>query len=314
MDVPRITRHSAAAGTVVWIAWQWFGEPFAAAALFALSPLVMFPLLLRALLEHEAASPLLRALAFAQLPCAALLPIALTFDPGAVALVLALPWAGWTGLLALEALRRLLALVRHEGRIEPAALVRSGELAIIGGLAFPVVGSGWLLLDRLDLQPFEFSPLIVLLTAVHFHHAGFALPLSAGFLARVYPSDLIKRIAALVVVLAIPLVAIGITYSPLLELVSAWITAAAGIVVALGLLQRARFLANLPALLFALCGASLLAGMVFAGAYALSEYRGVPWPDIVSMVSLHGTVNALGFGLLGAWAWSISPPPGPRRE
>lgn len=299
---------------MVWIAWQWFGEPFVAAALFALSPLVMFPLLLRALLEHESPSPLLRGLALAQLPCAALLPISLAFDPGAVALVLALPWAGWTGLLALEALRRLLAVVRREGRFELGALVRSSEPAIVAGLAFPVVGSGWLLLDRLDIQPFEFSPLIVLLTAVHFHHAGFALPLSAGFLARVYPGDLVKRVTALVIVLAIPLVAIGITYSPLLELVSAWITAAAGIVVALGLLQRARFLANLPALLFALCGSSLLAGMVFAGAYALSEYRGVPWPDIMAMVSLHGAVNALGFGLLGAWAWSISPPPGPRES
>ena len=258
---------------MVWIAWQWFGEPFVAAALFALSPLVMFPLLLRALLEHESPSPLLRGLALAQLPCAALLPISLGFEAGAVALVLALPWAGWTGLLAVEALRRLLAVVRREGRFELGALVRSSEPAIVAGLGFPVVGSGWLLLDRLDIQPFEFSPLIVLLTAVHFHHAGFALPLSAGFLARVYPGDLVKRISALVIVLAIPLVAIGITYSPLLELVSAWITATAGIVVALGLLQRARFLANLPALLFALCLVAIERTTIFSAVNSKRQRR-----------------------------------------
>lgn len=312
MDVPRISRQSAAAGTLIWIAWEWFSEPFVAAALFVLSPLVIFPLLLRPLYEREP-SALLRALALAQLPCAALLPLALELDPGALALVLALPWAGWTGLLAIEALRRLAALLRPSGTLELANLGRSSELVLIAGLGFPLVGSGWLLLDRLDVQPFGFSPLIVLLTAVHFHHAGFTLPLSAGYLGRVYPSDLVKRVAGLVIVAAIPLVAIGITYSPLLEVVSACITAAAGIVVALGLLERARFLANVPALLFALSGASLLAGMIFAAAYALSEYRGVPWPDIMAMLDLHGAVNALGFGLLGAWAWSMSPPPGPSR-
>jgi YndJ-like protein len=51
---------------------------------------------------------------------------------------------------------------------------------------------------------------------------------------------------------------------------------------------------------------------VFAASYALGEFRGVPWPDILSMVHLHGAVNALGFGLLGAWAWHLSPPPGHR--
>ena len=39
--------------------------------------------------------------------------------------------------------------------------------------------------------------------------------------------------------------------------------------------------------------------------YAIGEYRGVPWPSIPEMVRLHGTVNALGYGLLGTWAWTL---------
>ena len=62
-----------------------------------------------------------------------------------------------------------------------------------------------------------------------------------------------------------------------------------------------------PALLSALSGASLLAAMTFAGSYAIGEYRGVPWPDISAMIRLHGAVNALGFGLLGAWSWRLAP-------
>jgi hypothetical protein len=308
MDAPRISRHSAVVGTLLWIVWQWLAEPFPVAALFALSPLVLFPLLLRPLMGPPE-SALLRGLTWTQLPCALLLPLSFQLQAGAVATIAVLPWVGWTGLLAVEALRRLAALIRRDGVI---GLVRSTELAVIAGLGFPIIGAGWLVLDRLNIQPFGFSPLIVLLTAVHFHHAGFTLPLSAGYLGRVHPEDRVLRVAALTIVFAVPLVAIGITWSPILELVGAWLTAGAAMVIAVGLLLRTRVVPIIPALLFAISGACLLAGMAFAGSYALSEYRGVPWPDIMAMVDLHGAINALGFGLLGAWAWNLSPPPEPK--
>ncbi len=307
MDPARISRHSAVAGTLIWIAWQVLADPFPAAALFALSPLVLVPLLLRPLLVEDNLSPLLRALAWGQLPCALLLPFAMRFEPGAAGLLGVLPWAIWTALLAVESLRRLLAWVRVEGL---RGIFRSGEIAVIAALGFPVIGSGWLICDRLGLQPLGFSPLIVLLTAAHFHHAGFTLPISAGYLARTYPGSL-HRFNAWAVVLGVPLVAIGITLSPLLEWLSAWLTAGAGIIVAIGLLQRSRVVPSVPAMLFGFSGACLMAGMIFAGSYAFSEYKGVPWPDIMSMVQLHGAVNALGFGLLGAWGWHSAPPSPP---
>ncbi|PRQ02786.1 hypothetical protein ENSA5_21390 [Enhygromyxa salina] len=299
---------------MIWIGWQLLAEPFAPIVLLVLSPLVLIPLLLAALAEERERSALMRALSWAQLPCALPLPLALSVEPGALALLSCLPWAGWTALAAVEGLRRVLAMVRRGG----VRGLYDAELAIAAGLGFPVIGSGWLLCDRLAIEPLGFSPLIVLLTAVHFHHAGLTLPLSAGLLGRAMRgagagagSSEPWRGAAVVVVLAVPLVAIGITVSPLLEVIAAGITAAAAIVVGTGMLQRSTSLPVIPALLSALSGSCLLAAMLFAASFALGEYRGAPWPDIASMIQLHGAVNALGFGLLGAWAWHLSPPAAP---
>lgn len=294
------------AGTAVWITWLLFTDSFVPVVLFVLSPLVLVPLLLSAVFTEREPSRIVRALSWAQLACALPLVLGVSMRPGVLAMLLCLPWAGWTALAAFEALVRVWALIRRFG----ARGLLDGELAIAAALGFPVIGSGWLLCDRLAIEPLGFSPLIVLLTAVHFHHAGFTLPMSAGLLTR---SDERKawRVAALTVVVAVLLVAIGITASPIIELVGGLMTAAAAIIVALGLLVRARSLPAIPALLSACAGACLLAAMIFAASYALGEYRGVAWPDIASMIQLHGAINALGFGLLGAWAWHLSPPQAP---
>jgi hypothetical protein len=303
LEPRRITRHSAIAGTAVWIGWLLLTDAFIPVVLFVLSPLILVPLLLSAVLGEHERSPIIRALTWSQLACALPLVLGMSMKPGVPAMLVCLPWAGWTALAAFEALIRVRALIRRSG----ARGLLDGELAIAAGLGFPVIGSAWLLCDRLAFEPLGFSPLIVLLTAVHFHHAGLTLPLSAGLLARTRESGL-WRLVAVTVVVAVPLVAIGITASPIIELIGSLMTAAAAITVALGLLARARGLPTIPALLSAGAGACLLAAMIFASAYALGEFRGVAWPDIASMIQLHGAVNALGFGLLGAWAWHLSPP------
>jgi hypothetical protein len=301
----RISRHSALIGTIAWVVWQLAADVFEPVALFVLSPLVLVPLLLTAIFDEHDDTPLIRALSWSQLPCALALPLAASLAPGGLGLLAALPWVGWTVLAAWIGLTRAWALLRDGG----VRGLFDGELAIAAGLGFPLVGSGWFVCDRLALEPLGFSPLIVLLTAAHFHHAGFTLPLSAGLLARALPQQHdLWRITAVTVVLAVPLVALGITFSPLLELIAALITAGSGIAVAIGMLLRSHEVPTLPGLLSALAGSALLAGMSFAGSYAIGEFQGVAWPDIVAMIRLHGAINALGFGLLGAWAWHLRPP------
>ena len=292
-------------GTMVWVIWQMMADAAGPGLLFLLSPLVLVPLLL-ANFSDEEPSPVWRALIWSQLPCALALVLGLSLKPSAFALLACVPWAGWTALLAFEGLTRLLARYRNHGLPGLA----SGELAVIAGLVFPLVGSVWLLADRLGVELLGFDALFVRLTAVHFHHAGLSLPLMAGLLARERPEGVV-RYAALTIVLAVPLVALGITFSPLLEVVGSLMTASAASVVGLGLLARSRELEVIPALLSALAGAALLGAMCFAASYAIGEYRAVPWPDIISMIQLHGAVNALGFGLLGAWSWYLVPVRGP---
>ena len=91
-------------------------------------------------------------------------------------------------------------------------------------LYLPVAG-GWLVIYRLGIQPFAFGEMIVLLTAVHFHFAGFATPIIAGMSGRVlarrdYPRN-VFGLSVFALVAAMPLVAAGITFSPWIGLIGA---------------------------------------------------------------------------------------------
>ena len=57
------------------------------------------------------------------------------------------------------------------------------EASIDSGLLYLPFG-GWLLAYTLNLQVMDFSPLIVLLTAVHFHYSAFLIPIFNGMLGR----------------------------------------------------------------------------------------------------------------------------------
>ena len=57
-------------------------------------------------------------------------------------------------------------------------------MLLLAGLVYLAVGGVWTVIARAGLRPLGFPDLIVLLTAVHFHYAGFALPVLAGLVAR----------------------------------------------------------------------------------------------------------------------------------
>ena len=57
-------------------------------------------------------------------------------------------------------------------------------------------------------------------------------------------------------------------------------------------------------LLLAIAGGSLFVGMVLAGLYAMRAFVApFPWLGIPQMRMLHGTINAVGFGLCGVLGW-----------
>jgi hypothetical protein len=215
--------------------------------------------------------------------------------PGELAGWLCVPWLGVT--LATAALGLRLAIAT---RLRPVH-----ELCIAAGLMMLSVGGAWATAAGFGLQPLGFSATVVILTAAHFHYAGFVLPVLAGLAGRrirlrVYP------LVPVGVLAGVPLTAVGITFSPTIEVVAALVVAASGVGLGAAQIAIARALEQrVPMLLLAVSSLALFHGMAFATMYALGEFRGMPWPAIPDMVHLHGTVNALGFALLGAWGWIL---------
>jgi hypothetical protein len=114
------------------------------------------------------------------------------------------------------------------------------------------------------------------------------------------------RVSALGVIAGTPLVAAGITLSPLLEVVGAIIlaTSLAGIAYLTRYLVL-RVITSGPArTMLTISAICLLFGMLFTYLYALGEFTGYHIISIPQMVMMHGMLNSLGFALFGLLGWS----------
>lgn len=293
---------SAAVGGCVWLAGVAvrLPDPFAVVwshALLLLAALVLVPLGL-ALVEAPARR-VGRCAAWLHLPAAGCLAGSYCLSQGALAAALALPWLLFAAFPAMDCLLRL----RQRWR-RPAA-----DWALDFAVFFLVVGAGWAVLDRLGERPLDFEPVIVLLTAIHFHYAGFTLALLAGLAARARPG-LLGGLSCLGVIAGVPLVAVGITAAQLgfgwqVEAAAAWFLAAAGALVGLQHLRLAMWNGVRPSvrLGWGVAGVSLLFSMALACLYGGRWFLSVPWLDIPWMRALHGSANALGCGVVGLAAW-----------
>jgi hypothetical protein len=274
-------------------------------AMLTFAALVVMPLLLE-LVPPDRAGPflstlLLRLAVALQLPAAALLAIAFRMEPGAWSTLAAAPWAAVLLMLAASGLAR--TIQRSWGDL-PA-------LCGDAGLAFAAIGAAWLLADRAAIRPLGFSGEVVLLTAIHFHYAGIVLPILAATALHQLRRRALGALIAAGVIAGVPAVAIGITLTqlqvlPAVEAVAALLMAASGaavgvVHVGLGLQRHGSMGVRCG---WVLAGASLAVGMTLAALYGVRGFF-APWPwlDIPWMRALHGTVNAIGFGLFGTLAW-----------
>lgn len=256
---------------------------------------------------------------WAQLPAALCLWLAFIQPVGLVAGLLSLPWLLVTALVALLGAGRLWGIwfssPLRNFAIQ-ARLLLSREhvwtLAENVGLVYLVVGGGWATLHRFGLRPLGFDPAIVLMTALHFHFAGCALPILAGAAGRAQPGPL-NRWAALGVCASVPLVAIGITATQLgwglwLESLAALVMAASGLGVALAYARLAHQ-SPYPArarVCWGLAASALTLAMLLAALYALRAYLHLPWLSLPFMWAIHGTANAFGLGFLGLLGWRLA--------
>jgi hypothetical protein len=221
---------------------------------------------------------------------------------GLVAGTLAAIWLVITLLVALLGLARFLAR-------RPFHL---GETGLDAGLAYLGIGGGWFLLARLGLNPLGFDHTIVFLTAVHFHYAGFATPLLAWVAGRLLDERFKAqqqwhKASVVGIVAGTPLVAAGITFSPLLEVIGAILVASS--LAVLAYLMKVVVLSLVsyrPAqLLLSISGLSVILGLGLIYLYATGEFMGYTFITIPQMVQLHGVANALGFALCGLLGWNL---------
>ncbi|MEO7913206.1 MAG: YndJ family transporter [Roseiflexaceae bacterium] len=232
---------------------------------------------------------------------AAAVVLAFLLPLGVLAGGLALSWLLFTGIVALLGVMRFL---NSDGQ-------DTAELCINVSLLLLPIGGFWLVMARFGVRPLGFGDTIVLLTAVHFHYAGFALLMLAGLAGRWLRVGVpqiwrIFRLVAAGLIAGVPLVALGITFSRLLELLAVLLLASS--VLGLALLTLVVIVSGLARyaarVLLAISALASIATMLLAVGYAGGSMLGFAL-TIPQMVLSHGAVNAFGLVLCGLLAWTI---------
>jgi hypothetical protein len=312
----RVTDVTAVVGAFVWLAlaglWTMRDAHLLVELYIALAVLVLVPLglgLARTPRRSGGTSLLYRIVVLGQFPCALAAVAGLTAPVGSTErLLLLLPWAVLTTVVGLFGAWRFFS----------GGFVSLPELSIDAALLYVPVAGVFLIFHATETF-FHFEPQIVLLTSIHFHYAGFVLPLVTGLIGRsVAGADgtfddttmgWLARASTVGMIVGISTIAIAITVSPWLELQFPAVLLFTLSVVAIAAVMLSELVPTLPrgpGLLLTIAAASIVITLGLALAYAYSEFS---WTGeligIHRMVHWHGTINALGFSLsaLVAFRW-----------
>jgi hypothetical protein len=242
-----------------------------------------------------------RRLVLAYPLCAACALVAILVRDGA-AVILSLVWLAYCVLVATHGLARVLF---PDGR-------RIEELCVAAGCGYLAVGGVWFVLWRSGVSVAGFGEHVPLLTAIHFHYAGFTslvlvgltgreLRRRAGFTRRIFMP------VALVVIVGPALVALGIAGVSGLEapaaVVFAIATGSAAVLTLAGVVPNIS--GPLRRTLLALSAASAVVAMALAVVYASGNAIGQNILSVEDMARLHGLTNAFGYAFCGVLAWNL---------
>lgn len=229
--------------------------------------------------------------------------VAIMLPPGHAAGLLACGWllvcllAGWSGLMDSVT---LWSNAGGGARATFTTVVARVDL---------VVGGSWLVTSRLGMRPLGIQEPIGLLTAVHFHFAGFATAMIAAAMLRFTDGPARERWPKWIVpsVIGMPyVVAIGFVTSAALKMVAAAIFSIS--VAALAVLLRSigkRARQPEAKVMLQVAAGAVFAGMVFSGVYAVADFWGSSVLTIPEMARTHGILNAVGFCMTALFGWVI---------
>jgi YndJ-like protein len=274
--------------------------------LFLFAPLVIVPLglhLTKRFDDPRGESEIEKMVYKMQLPAAIAAAISFYADSPAVAVGFGIPWLAFAMALAAGRIWRTLR-IRARRFVDLCALVACFYLA---------VGACWMLASRLGWHPMGFGEPIVLLTAVHFHYAGFAAAILVRELARLSSRSVIRTLffpLAAAGALAGPAVlAAGFVIGPRMKLAAALSVALGEIGLASCFIASIRDVAGTSSrMLLVVSAATVAIAMGFAALWAIGEFPGQPFLDIARMAAWHGSLNAFGFAFCGLLAFSLSSP------
>lgn len=229
---------------------------------------------------------------------AILLTISQLIHPGYTAGLLAGGWLIFTSYLVITITRIWRDTENHSSFYQYS---RSAALIYL------CIGAGWAVIDRFGWRPLDFDPLIVLLTAVHFHYAGFIVNWTAAT-----ASKMSGRVNPLLwcTIAGVPLTALGISTSQLnwwpgFELFGVLVMVTGGIFTAIYHFRLAIMLHTGLGIrmLWLTGGLALLAGMILALSYGFRYYFPFSALSIPQMYRWHGSLNSIGFALpvLSGW-------------
>lgn len=253
---------------------------------------------------------------------AALAVVAMWLPPGKRAGLVSLGWMVICGLMAAAGAAELGSLILRwltpyppgESRLrshlsEIAACVARLDLA---------VGGAWLVTSRFGVRPMGIQEPIGLLTAVHFHFAGFATAMIASTTLRCAEKRGEQRWLRRVVMLVISLpvvVAAGFVISPALKMAAAVVFSGSVAGLALFLWAQGGLVEDsLARKLLRTASAVVLVGMALSATYAVADFVGSDLLPIPRMATTHGVINAVGFCLFGLLGWLIAGTQGTQRN
>ncbi len=306
-------RKSAIAGAVVWalvavLARIGVVRVGAIELLFVFAPLVLLPLGLE-LGRLIGGSNRTAEIAQSLQPLGALFAVmAICIPPGKWAAVAALGWLAVCLSAGTAAISDVLFNSSNADKMVRLALAIAGIDLVVGGT--------WFVASRLGKLPLGIQEPIGLLTAVHFHFAGFAtatiVAATLHFAAMRGDARFLRTLTP--VVIGMPfVVAAGFVISPLLKMIAAMLFSLGIAALAVFLRAMAKQAARREARhLLQVAAAAVFAALVLAGAYAVADFTGSDALTMPQMARTHGLLNAVGFclpGLLG-WLIEISPQPG----
>lgn len=190
------------------------------------------------------------------------------------------------------------------GRFLKRGFVNTAEMMIDIGLIYIVMGGVWFLAYHLQLNT-GFSPMITWLTAIHFHYSAFLLCISVGLIGRIHMTRF-YRFCCWVIAAGPMLVAVGITFSRIVEIISVSLYVVA--IFSIGYFVVKWKLPHGQRLLIRGAFLTLCFTIIWSFLYAAGNLTGTELVTIPDMLAFHGILNCLFFGGMIVIAWSLSVP------